>query len=201
VNKVTKPIFTQTKCPLCFSSILITWQSDDIPFFGEVMYTCTQCKCGFRYADTFILSQREPTRFTYKVQSANDMNVRVIRSTSGTIRIPELEIIVEPGPASDSYISNIEGVLCRIENVLGMVSRWTDETPETIQKAHELLESVEHVKMGEMEITLIIEDPLGNSAIVSEKVCKELLSSKEVDKLKTGVIVLEKEDLPDHFQD
>ena len=199
MNKVTKPIFTQTTCPLCSSSIIITWQSDDIPFFGEVMYTSAQCKCGFRYADTFILTQREPTRFTYKVQSANDMNVRVIRSTSGTIRIPELEIIVEPGPASDSYISNIEGVLCRIEAVLGMVSRWKDETPETIQRAEDLLASLELIRNGKMEITLIIEDPLGNSAIVSEKACKEPLSSEEVDKLKTGIIVLEKDDLPDHF--
>jgi zinc finger protein len=199
VNKVTKPIFTQTTCPLCFSAIVITWQSDDIPFFGEVMYTSTQCKCGFRYADTFILTQRDPTRFTYKVQSANDMNVRVIRSTSGTIRIPELEIIVEPGPSSDSYISNIEGVLCRIEAVLGMVSRWDDEPAETIQRAEDLLASLELIRNGKMEITLIIEDPLGNSAIVSEKVCKEALSSEEVDKLKTGIIVLEKDDLPDHF--
>jgi len=201
VNKVTKPIFTQTTCPLCSGSILITWQSDDIPFFGEVMYTSAQCKCGFRYADTFILTQREPTRFTYKVQSANDMNVRVIRSTSGTIRIPELEIIIEPGPSSDSYISNIEGVLCRIEAVLGMVRRWKDEPPEITLRAHELLESIEQIKKGEMEVTLIIEDPLGNSAIVSDKAHKEILSFKEAEDLKTGVIILEKDELLNNFQE
>jgi zinc finger protein len=199
VNKVTTPIFTQTTCPLCSNSIIITWQADDIPFFGEVMYTSAQCKCGFKYADTFILTQREPARFTFKVQSIADLDVRVIRSTSGTIRIPELEINVEPGPASDSYVSNIEGVLCRIEDVLGMVSRWEDEPPETIQRAEDLLASMELIRNGKMEITLIIEDPLGNSAIVSEKACKEPLSSEEVEKLKTGIIVLEKEDLPDHF--
>jgi zinc finger protein len=199
VNKVTTPIFTQTTCPLCSNSIIITWQADDIPFFGEVMYTSAQCKCGFKYADTFILTQREPARFTFKVQSIADLDVRVIRSTSGTIRIPELEINVEPGPASDSYVSNIEGVLCRIEDVLGMVSRWGDEPPETIQRAEDLLASMELIRNGKMEITLIIEDPLGNSAIVSEKACKEPLSSEEVEKLKTGIIVLEKEDLPDHF--
>lgn len=199
MNKVTTPIFTQTTCPLCSNSIIITWQADDIPFFGEVMYTSAQCKCGFKYADTFILTQREPARFTFKVQSIADLDVRVIRSTSGTIRIPELEINVEPGPASDSYVSNIEGVLCRIEDVLGMVSRWEDEPPETIQRAEDLLASMELIRNGKMEITLIIEDPLGNSAIVSEKACKEPLSSEEVEKLKTGLIVLEKEDLPDHF--
>lgn len=199
MNKVTTPIFTQTTCPLCSNSIIITWQADDIPFFGEVMYTSAQCKCGFKYADTFILTQREPARFTFKVQSIADLDVRVIRSTSGTIRIPELEINVEPGPASDSYVSNIEGVLCRIEDVLGMVSRWEDEPPETIQRAEDLLASMELIRNGKMEITLIIEDPLGNSAIVSEKACKEPLSSEEVEKLKTGIIVLEKEDLPDHF--
>ena len=200
MNKVIKPIFTQTTCPLCSSSINITWQPDDIPFFGEVMYTSAHCKCGFGYADTFILTQREPARFTYKVQSSNDMNVRVIRSTSGTIRIPELEINVEPGPASESYISNIEGVLCRIENVLGMVSRWEDEPPETTQRAHEMLKLLEMVKKGEMEVTLIIEDPLGNSAIVSDKAHKEILPPEEAEDLKTGVIILEKDELLNHFQ-
>jgi zinc finger protein len=90
-------------------------------------------------------------------------------------------------------------VLCRIEAVLGMVSRWDDEPAETIQRAEDLLASLELIRNGKMEITLIIEDPLGNSAIVSEKVLKEPLLSEEVDKLKTGIIVLEKDDLPDHF--
>lgn len=201
MNKDAGPIFTQTICPLCSRSIIITWQPDNIPFFGEVMLTSTQCECGFRHADTFILTQQEPTRFIFKVETSADMDVRVIRSTSGTIRIPEFGIKIEPGPASESYISNIEGVLCRIQDVLEMVSRWDTEPPGTIDRAHELLGLLEQVKKGETGITVIIEDPMGNSAIVSEKAHQENLSQKEAESLKTGVIVLEKDGLVNHFQE
>lgn len=201
MNKEPEPFLTSTTCPLCSRSILLTWQPDNIPFFGEVIYTSANCKCGFRYADTMILTQRDPVRFTLRVESSADLDARLIRSTSGTIRIPELEINIEPGPASESYVSNIEGVLYRIEDVLRMVSLWEDEPPESIKRAYELLDLLEEVRKGRKAITLIIEDPLGNSAIVSDKACKEPLSPKEVEGLKTGVIILEKDELPNHFQD
>jgi zinc finger protein len=200
VNKDYKPFFTQTTCPLCHHTLILAWQPYTIPFFGEVIFTCTQCECGFKYADTMILSQREPARYTMKVKSPGDLDVRVIRSTSGTIRIPELEIDIEPGPASESYVSNLEGVLHRIENVLRMVSTWEDETPTAIERAYELLEALDQVRKGEREITIIIEDPLGNSAIISERAICENVSLEEAKALKTGMIVLENDDVPDHLQ-
>jgi len=199
VNKDSEPFITKTNCPLCQKSIIITWQPDNIPFFGDVMYTCSQCDCGFKYADTMILTQREPMRFTLVVESPEDLDIRVIRSISGTIRIPELGINIEPGPASESYVSNVEGVLCRIEDVVGMVTRWDDEPPGSIERAHEILGSLQQVRQGELRITIIIEDPLGNSAIISDNARSEVMIPEEAEGLKTGLIVLEKDDLPDHL--
>ena len=196
MNTDPEPFFTKTNCPLCQNSIIITWQPDNIPFFGDVMHTCSQCDCGFKYADTMILTQREPMRFSLSVESPKDLDIRVIRSISGTIRIPELGINIEPGPASESYVSNVEGILCRIEDVVGMVTRWKDEPPGSIERAHEILGSLQQVRLGELGITLIIEDPLGNSAIISDKARSEVMIPKEADSLKTGLIVLEKDDLP-----
>jgi zinc finger protein len=199
VNKNSEPFLSKTNCPLCQNSIIITWQPDNIPFFGNVMYTCSQCDCGFRYADTMILTQREPMRFTLGVESPKDLNIRVIRSVSGTIRIPELGINIEPGYASESYVSNVEGVLCRIEDVVRMVTRWVEEPLKSIERAHEILESLRQVRLGERCITIIIEDPLGNSAIISDKAKSEVMIPEEAEGLKTGFIVLEKDDLPDHL--
>ena len=144
-----------------------------------------------------VLSQREPVKYTLSVESLADLDARVVRSTSGTIRIPELGINIEPGSASESYISNVEGVLNRIEDVLGMVSRWQDEPPQTTDRAHEVLNALDEVKRGELDITIIIEDPLGNSAIISERASRQEMSTEEAEKLKTGMIVLEKDDLPE----
>jgi zinc finger protein len=147
-----------------------------------------------------ILTQREPMRFTLGVESPNDLDIRVIRSISGTIRIPELGINIEPGPASESYVSNVEGVLCRIEDVVEMVTRWDDDPPGSIERAHEILESLRQVRQGELGITIIIEDPLGNSAIISDKASIDILTPEQAEGLKTGEIILEKDELPNHFK-
>ena len=69
-------------------------------------------------------------RYELSVESPEDLDARVIRSTSGTIRIPEMGIIVEPGTVSDSYITNIEGVLQRVQKVLMTASKWVQEDEE-----------------------------------------------------------------------
>ena len=201
MNTDSEPFFTKTNCPLCKNSIIITWQPDNIPFFGDVVYTCSQCDCGFKYADTMILTQHEPVRFTLGVESPEDLDIRVIRSISGTISIPELGINIEPGPASESYVSNVEGVLCRIEDVVGMVTRWEDEPPGSIERAHEILGSLRQVRLGKLGITIIIEDPLGNSAIISDKASIDVLTPEEAEVLKTGEIILEKDELPNYFKE
>jgi zinc finger protein len=154
------------------------------------MHITSICDCGFRYSDSLILSQREPVHYEMKVRSIDDLDARVVRSTSGTIRIPELGVDIEPGPASESFISNIEGVLDRVEEILGMVTRWGEE--DKTERAVELLSNIEKTRAGEYEITLVIEDPLGNSAIIAENsVCRKLTHDESV-LLKTGMIVLEK---------
>ncbi|MDP2841037.1 MAG: ZPR1 zinc finger domain-containing protein [Candidatus Methanoperedens sp.] len=184
---------TRSTCPLCCRELITNWVPNNIPFFGEVMHITSICDCGFRYSDTLILSQREPVHYEMKVRSIDDLDARVVRSTSGTIRIPELGVDIEPGPASDSFISNIEGVLERVEEILGMVTRWGEE--DKTARAVELLSNIEKTRAGEYEITLVIEDPLGNSAIIAENsVCRKL-TRDEAALLKTGMIVFEKSEV------
>ena len=72
-------------------------------------------------------------RYELDVDGLDDLNSRVIRSTSGTIRIPELGIDVEPGSISDSYVTNIEGVLDRILKVVMSATRWAEQEDEAEQ--------------------------------------------------------------------
>ncbi len=188
----TKPLtITKSSCPVCKMELVTNWVEDNIPFFGEVMHITSLCECGFRYSDTLIMAQRSPVHYELRVRSQNDLDARVVRSTSGTIRIPELGISIEPGPASESFVTNVEGVLERVEEILANVTLW-DEV-EKKARAEELLSIVEKIKRGEYEITMIIEDPLGNSAIIAEKATSRGLTDKEIAGLKTGMIVFEKQ--------
>lgn len=193
MNSESSHILTVTKsiCPLCGKEVVTNWVQDNIPFFGEVMHITSMCECGFRYTDTLILAQHKPVHYEMAVRTRDDIDARVVRSTSGTIRIPELGVDMEPGPASDSFISNIEGVLDRVADILEMVIRWNED--EKTQRAKELLLAIEKIKAGEFGITVIIEDPMGNSAIISEKATCRELTQEEANCLKTGMIVFEKE--------
>lgn len=181
---------TRSTCPMCNQELITKWHPDNIPFFGEVMTITSQCDCGFRYSDTLILAQNEPVRYELKVRSEADVNARVVRSTSGTIRIPELGVDIEPGPASESFVSNIEGVLDRVKEILGTVVRWNEEGKK--ERALELLDTIEQIIAGETEVTVIIEDPMGNSAIISDNAVFRELTKEEASCLKSGMIVFEK---------
>jgi zinc finger protein len=184
---------TRNTCPLCCKELVTLWVPDDIPFFGEVMHITSLCNCGFKYSDTLILAQHEPVHYELKISGRDDLDVRVVRSTSGTIRIPELGVDIEPGPASESFVSNIEGVLDRVEDILDMVTRWDE--PEKTERAQELLCIIEKVKAGDFEITVIIEDPMGNSAIIATNVMRRRLTEEEAEGLRTGMVVFEKDEV------
>jgi len=138
-----------------------------------------------------ILTQREPVRYEMTIETVEDLNARVIRSTSGTIRIPELGIDVEPGTISDSYVTNIEGVLDRIQDVVVTASKWVKDDEEKYAIGMDILKKMNDARLGKQKLTVIIEDPLGNSAIISDKAISKTLTTEESKDLKTGMIIFD----------
>ena len=110
------------------------------------------------------------------------MDVRVVKSQSATIKIPELGLEEEPGPQSQSYISNVEGVLKRFENAVKTALSWTEDD-ESRKNAVRILEEIDQVKNGENIVTLIIEDPFGHSVIENKDAVKTVLSINEIKNL------------------
>jgi len=189
-----KPVNTMD-CPICGgkNTFKIFSNQLDIPYFGKVMETTMICeKCKYRKSDIIPLEVKEPKRYILRVSSEEDLNKRVVRSSTGHIRIPELGFEVKPGPASEGYISNVEGVLSRLEDALNMLIRWGDD--EEKKKGEEILKRIEDVKKGKENITLIIEDPLGHSAIIGDGVKEEKLSEEEVKVLSEGNILIMERD-------
>ncbi|HIP15939.1 MAG TPA: ZPR1 zinc finger domain-containing protein, partial [Methanothermococcus okinawensis] len=164
----------------------------DIPYFGKVMETTMICdKCKYRKSDIIPLEVKEPKRYILRVCGEEDLNKRVVRSSTGYIKIPEWGFEVRPGPASEGYISNVEGVLNRLEDSLKMLLKWVDG--EEKRRGEEILKKIEDVKRGKENITLIIEDPLGHSAIIGDGVKEEKLSEEEIKMLSGGnIIIMEK---------
>ncbi|MDD2755967.1 MAG: ZPR1 zinc finger domain-containing protein [Methanothrix sp.] len=184
---------TNASCPICSVEMQFSWETVDIPHFGEAMVIAGVCDCGYRHNDTILLTQKEPVRFTLQVTSIEDLDARVIRSSSGTLRIPQLGVDIEPGFASDSYISNVEGVLERIEGVVGFATRSAREaeSQESVRRGEEILDKINLARNGRFPLTLILEDPLGNSAIDCEKAVKSTIPDEDAAHLKTGMIIVD----------
>jgi zinc finger protein len=112
-----------------------------------------------------LLSEEKRKRCEMVISSAEDVNAIVVRSSSGTIEIPELGVIVEP-KSGEAFITTVEGVLKRVENVVKMLSK--DDTSKK-QRADDVLKRIDEIKLGKASMTLIIDDPTGNSAIIPDK--------------------------------
>ena len=153
-------------CPICGAESEVRFLPSEIPFFGEIMiFTAVCSSCGYRSTDVMVLSEEKRRRCELVISSVEDLNALVVRSTSGIIEIPELDVSIEP-KGGEAFISTVEGVLERVEAVVKLLSR--DGTGK--KRADEVLKHIDHIKSGEASMTLIIDDPTGNSAIISDKV-------------------------------
>ena len=181
-------------CPICGGkgTLKVIQHVHEIPYFGKVMESTIYCeKCGYRNADVMILEDRPPKLYTVKVQNEKDLFTRVVRSKSGTIELEEVGVKIEPGPAAEGFVSNVEGVLERVKETLLMAKefRRQEGDEEAVNKADEILEYIEEVREGKKPLTVKIADPLGNSALVGEKVKSRLLTQEEIDSLSLGPYV------------
>ena len=166
----------------------------DIPHFGEALQITILCtSCNFRHSDMQLFGQKEAVRYTFRGASEADLRVRVVRSASGTMRVPELGIEVEPGMASEAYVTNVEGILERFAGIVEVALNGLDSSgapPEEVEektaRARGLLDRIEEMKEAREEFTLILEDPMGNSAILSPSAKKEVLGPEEAARLKSG---------------
>jgi len=182
-------------CPLCDgkNTLKALQYIHDIPYFGRVMESTIICeKCGYRSADVMILEEKEPKLYTVRVEDEKDLFTRVVRSKSGTIELEELGIKVEPGPASQGFVSNVEGVLERVRETLLMAKNFKEQEndSEAVKKIDELLKYIEDVRKGKKPLTVKIMDPFGNSALIGEKVKTRLLTKEEIKRLSKGPYVV-----------
>jgi len=192
-----KGVPVASTCPMCVKEGTLRLLSTviNIPYFGDGLETMLSCdNCGFRHADFMITTQKDPLRVSFRADNQEALRVRVIRSNSGTIRIPELGFTAEPTPMSESFVSNVEGVLARAKEILLTARNLNLEDAKAVALIDDYLATWQRLSDAAEPFTLIIDDPWGNSAIVSENVVKERLTDEEVAQLQTGTIVIDADD-------
>jgi len=161
-------------CPMCHKKTMtLTEAETEVPYFGKLFLFSMQCSnCKYYKSDVEAGETKEPVKWTLEVSSKEDLNARVVKSSEATVKIPHVGSI-EPGTASEGIVTNVEGILLRIKKQIEHLKESGED--EEKKKAKRLLKKLQKVFLGDEKIKIIIEDPTGNSAIISDKAKKEKL--------------------------
>lgn len=158
-------------CPACNKKTLTLMEYEqEIPYFGNAVMFSMECEdqeCGYRKSDVELEKNNGPVKIEFTIESEEDLKVRVVKSGDATVKIPRI-MNIEPGPMSNGYVTNIEGVLNRVKNMLEK-TRDASEEKEDVKKCKNMLKKIQSVMWGQEPLKITIEDPSGNSAIISEK--------------------------------
>ncbi len=171
--------FEHQPCPLCGQKTLILTEREiEVPYFGKVyLFSMTCNSCKYHKSDVEATEQKEPVKYEFEISSEDDMKVRVVKSSEATVKLPHIATIT-PGPASQGYVTNIEGILNRVKYQIESAKEM-EEDDEDKKKAKNLLKKLLNIAWGKEKQKIIIEDPSGNSAIISDKSVKSPLKIKK----------------------
>ena len=139
------------RCPVCGQEAMSTFLVYNIPNFGEAVLTSISCQhCGYKSSDVILTEDSNPKRYVLVIDSPEKLDYRVIRSSHGNIKIPELGLEIKSTGFTDGYITNVEGVLLRIEDDL----REKIRNKQNEKQIDELIERIRKLREGKTKFTL-----------------------------------------------
>jgi zinc finger protein len=161
-------------CPFCHTpNLTLSEEEVEIPYFGKVFLFGMNCSnCKYAKSDVECAEQKPACKYTLEVTSEEDMKIRVVRSSECIVKIPHIGSI-EPGESAEGFISNVEGVLNRFKDQIEKLK--DDEDEEVKDRSRALIKKINRIVWGQDKCRIILEDPSGNSAIISEKAVKSKL--------------------------
>lgn len=162
-------------CPMCRTkNLTLTEAVIEIPVFGKVFLFSMNCsKCHYSKSDVESEKRHAPCKYSFEVQGKDDLNVRVVRSSEAKIKIPRVGEL-EPGINAEGFISNVEGVINRFKKQVELLRDQAEDDAQK-KKAKKLVKKLQRVLWGDEKLKIVVEDPSGNSVIVSEKAVRSKL--------------------------
>ena len=195
-------------CPICHISgeVFMIAHVEEIPYFGEHTQVTVMChSCGWRQTDFIPAEGKKAGAWSIVVRSTDTLSARVIRSSSCTVKVHELDLEVAPGSNATGYVSNIEGVLNRFKDIIQMVLRDMEsevtmlkstqptdsdalnQSVESVARLLEMLDRIENAGQEGVEpLTVELLDPHGLSMILHDDAAERDLNEDELLLLPVG---------------
>lgn len=179
-------------CPVCgHTPLRVRSLPLELPYFGEALQTTVLCNvCAYRHGDLLLTRSAEPIRVTLHVDRPEHLSARVARSSSGTVRVPELGAAMEPGPRAEAFVSNVEGVMRKFLDVV-QGQEAVAEGAAARRRLRAVHQRIEDMIEGREAFTFVLEDPTGNSAVLHPDAVRVRLSRQEASRLKSAEFVID----------
>ncbi|XP_055697227.1 zinc finger protein ZPR1 [Phlebotomus papatasi] len=160
-----------TLCPECRSPCETNMKMTSIPHFKEVVIMATVCDvCGCKTNEVKSGSGIEEfgVRIEVKIEGREDLSRDVLKSDTCGLIIPEIDCEVGPSALGGRF-TTVEGILDAIKKQLSEGGdTFVDSSDETTkQKLDRFIETLGEIIAGRKKITLILDDPAGNSYVQS----------------------------------
>jgi len=131
-----------------------------------------------------LVAAGEPSIIRARIVSRKDLAMKVVRSSSATIRIPKLGVVIRPRVSAEGFITNVEGVLNRVQQVLEGVT--PSLPPKRKSRAKKVLMNLKKARQGKLSFVLELRDPSGHSGIAGSdmtRIKKKPMPRKELEEL------------------
>ena len=155
-------------CSHCTSACETRMKMVDIPYFKEVVLMATSCdNCGYKSNEvkTGGAIAQKGKRISLRITGVEDMSRDVLKSETCSLTIPEIGLELHQGTLGGRF-TTIEGLLVQVHDQLSYkVPFQSGDSALTEQQEifKKLLENIMKVSRGELECTIIMDDPLGAS--------------------------------------
>ena len=160
-------------CPGCTNPAHMLLQMVNIPHFKQVVISTTQCdECGYHTNDVKTGGEipKKGKRIWLEVKDADDLKRDILKSETCLLKIPQCEVEVSPGTMGGRF-TTVEGLLTQIRDDLkGSIFDTNDDDASADSMPAEsksawikFFDRLEKAVKGEMEYTIVMEDPIGNS--------------------------------------
>lgn len=138
-----------------------------IPFFREIIIMSFSClKCNFQNSEIQSAGeiQQRGVHFTFKLDSAADLQRQIVKSDTAVFRIEELDLEIPPGRGQ---LTNIEGLLSMIRQDLGTKQEERRQLDEGLyQKIQTILDTLDAMTSGtRLPFSISLNDSAGNSSV------------------------------------
>nr|CAD7457703.1 unnamed protein product [Timema tahoe] len=161
----------QTNCPECSAPCQTNMKLTDIPFFKQVVIMATNCEiCGYRTNEVKTGGGIEPRglHIEINVTGIDDFSRDVLKSETCSLLIPELDLEVGPAALGGRF-STVEGILTAMrDQIISGGGMFGDSADTHLKERFQMFfKDMDKVIRGEKHVTLVLDDPAGNSYVQS----------------------------------